>query len=115
LTRAAAVLLLLSACSSEEPKAAQPECTINAFRACETDACRGVQQCVELGEWSECECVVTDASFPEASTDASSDADASSNADASSDADAEALTDASSPDASTDANAEVGADATDSS
>ena len=73
-----AVVVLLSlaiaaSCSSEKaPAEFKPECAINQFRACEpseTDACRGVQQCVEPGLWSVCSCVVLDGSFPEAGPD----------------------------------------------
>jgi hypothetical protein len=59
---------------------------INAFRACETDACRGVEQCVEPGLWGECECVVTDASYAETSADGSEDASTDATADGSPDA-----------------------------
>jgi hypothetical protein len=73
LTRITA-LLLASACSSEEPAPAKPACALNAFRACESEECSGVQQCLEPGFWGSCECVVTDASFPDAPADAATDA-----------------------------------------
>lgn len=86
LTLAVALALPSAGCSSEEPVAAPAECTVNTFRACETDACRGVEQCLEAGEWSACECVVTDASYADAAGDASADASTDASTDASPDA-----------------------------
>ncbi len=68
-----ALALLLGACEPAQPPQAKAECNPNAFRACELDACRGVQQCLESSKWGECECTITDATFPEAATDAGSD------------------------------------------
>jgi hypothetical protein len=68
-----ALALLLGACERTQPPAAEPECNPNAFRACELDACRGVQQCLEQAKWSDCDCIITDATFPEAAADAPSE------------------------------------------
>lgn len=67
------VVLALGACSAEpaEPSFV-PECSVNQFRACETEECRGAQQCVEPGRWDRCFCTVLDASYPEPK-DAASD------------------------------------------
>ncbi|MBK7580851.1 MAG: hypothetical protein IPI67_11655 [Myxococcales bacterium] len=101
--RVAALLWLCAAvacvaCTAEPAATAEPECTPNQFRACETDACRGVQQCVDPGRWSHCFCTVLDASYAEASDGTTEtgpaldagDADASVNADATADAAADA-------------------------
>ncbi|GMV12785.1 MAG: hypothetical protein HS104_04980 [Polyangiaceae bacterium] len=71
------VVLVLGACSAE-PAAPSfvPECNVNQFRACETEECRGAQQCVEPGLWDRCFCTVLDASYPKPK-DADSDADGS--------------------------------------
>jgi len=77
---------LVGACSSEsEPEAVEPECTPMQFRACESDACSGVEQCDEAGFWGACNCTVLDASYADGSADAASEA---------SDAPAEAMADA---------------------
>jgi hypothetical protein len=94
LTRAFGLLSLLVGCESDPEPKFEPECTLNAFRACLTDACRGVEQCAPPGVWSECACTVTDATFPEASPlDAAHDADATS-IDADADADGSSVADA---------------------
>lgn len=67
----------LWACSAEplvEPFV--PQCNVNQFRACQTEDCRGAQQCVEPGHWDRCFCTVLDASVvtkPDASADAAGD------------------------------------------
>ncbi len=64
-------IALVGGCESEPVAAPAPECTPNSFRACETDAdCRGVQQCVEPGNWSICSCALIDGSFADAAPDA---------------------------------------------
>jgi hypothetical protein len=70
----AALGALLVCCEQAEPRVVEPECSENAFRACELEACRGVQQCLPPGAWGTCSCAITDAAFPEAATDAASDA-----------------------------------------
>jgi len=67
-----ALLLALTVACSSSPEAEGPaaECTPIQFRACETDACTGVQQCVEPGRWTHCSCTVLDASYADAPTDA---------------------------------------------
>ncbi|MBI3204339.1 MAG: hypothetical protein HYZ29_22570 [Myxococcales bacterium] len=68
--------LLLGGCSAEpaQPSLEAP-CTVNQFRACETEHCRGAQQCVEPGAWSRCFCTVLDGSYPNLpdASDAASD------------------------------------------
>lgn len=58
--------LVVAGCSAEPaPATLEPECTVNQFRACETEHCRGAQQCVEPGAWSRCFCTVLDAAAPQ--------------------------------------------------
>lgn len=66
----------LCACAEDplEPSF-EPECTVNSFRACETDECKGAQQCMEPGYWDPCFCTVIDASYPPPN-DAGLDSDA---------------------------------------
>ena len=60
-----------NACESEhQPALSKHECTTNHFRACDGGGCRGVQQCVDPGFWSECDCVVGDASYADNGSDA---------------------------------------------
>jgi hypothetical protein len=95
LSFALALLGLLVGCERSEPPEFVPECTPNAFRACQLDECRGVQQCADPGIWSECSCTVTDATFPESSVDAhGGDAQSDAASDASSDAQGDAADDA---------------------
>ncbi|HMR08296.1 MAG TPA: hypothetical protein PKA88_21090 [Polyangiaceae bacterium] len=109
---------LLAACAQESAPEPPPQvCAPLAFRSCDTDACRGVQQCASSGlRYSSCACVVTDAGYadapdvgldadPDATADASPDADP----DATGDADADASSDAQdAPDGSVDAGADAG-------
>jgi len=78
LRRLAPLLFLATSCSSAPVEPGfEPECTVNQFRACETDSCRGAQQCVGPGLWDRCFCTVLDASGPppeDATTEAASDA-----------------------------------------
>lgn len=53
----------VAACSEEVDPGAEPECTGVKFRACETDACTGFQQCLSSGRFGPCSCNVTDASY----------------------------------------------------
>lgn len=68
--RRGAVLWLalgLGACSAEVSRIeSAPECKLNRFRACPTDACVGYQECVSPGVWSECSCNVMDAAYADA-------------------------------------------------
>ena len=98
-------MLLLVACEPAAEPSIPVECNPNAFRACETDACRGVEQCSEAGAWTSCACTVTDASFPEAATpdvvnDISIDAPSDAGLDASSDASSDVSSDADAADGS---------------
>jgi hypothetical protein len=62
-----ALLGLSVSCSDSTSKEApRAECKPNQFRACESDACPGVQQCVDWGYWSDCSCTVLDASYADA-------------------------------------------------
>jgi hypothetical protein len=70
-----ALAALLVSCEQPEPAPFTPECKLNAFRACELEACRGVEQCLPPGLWSACACTITDASFPEAAPAADAGAD----------------------------------------
>ncbi len=79
------VVCLAAACSET---AAEPEtaCAPNQFRACETDACHGVQQCSADGRgFSACSCTILDGGYPPG--DAAADADSAAEA---GDAEAEA-------------------------
>jgi hypothetical protein len=69
---AAAVLI---GCASEpELEAVEAaECRPVSFRACRADACRGVQQCLESGSWSSCQCTLTDSSTPDRAGNSSTD------------------------------------------
>ena len=100
---------LLAACAQESAPEPPPQvCAPLAFRSCDTDACRGVQQCASSGlRYSSCACVVTDAGYadaPDVGPDVGPDADPDANADASPDAD---------PDATGDADADASSDAQD--
>jgi hypothetical protein len=104
-----------ASCSNEQaaPKF-EPECTVNQFRACQTDACRGAQQCVEPGLWSACSCVVLDASYPDVLLEAGDSASEASEAGAEAGPDALLDGDADSTlDADLDAPADSEADASD--
>jgi hypothetical protein len=69
--------VLFAACTAEHSTAAPTEeCRPFQFRACQTDACRGVEQCLDPGYWSQCDCVIVDASYGDAPADGGqSDAD----------------------------------------
>jgi hypothetical protein len=55
--------VLLVACHSEPRH--EPACTPGAFRACAHPCGRGVEQCLESGmAWTQCACVILDASLP---------------------------------------------------
>ena len=88
-----AALLCLAACAeTAEPTRAPQVCEPLSFRACDTDACRAVEQCKENGlSYGPCSCVITDASYADAPDvrvlDAATEGDASSQ-DATPDADA---------------------------
>jgi hypothetical protein len=82
-------LALATACASEhEPALTKRECVPNQFRACHADVCKGVEQCVDPGYWSGCDCVVGDAGFAESGLDADADAPDDVAGDAGDDADA---------------------------
>ncbi len=88
-----AALLCLAACAeTAEPTRAPQVCEPLSFRACDTDACRAVEQCKESGlSYSPCTCVITDAGYADAPdlgvSDAAAENDAS-NDDAKPDVDA---------------------------
>ena len=89
--------LIVCACQSEQvTKPFEPECTVNAFRACELDACKGVQQCADPGVWNPCDCTIVDAAYADAAPDVSADAapDVSDAADATDATDASDASDA---------------------
>jgi hypothetical protein len=73
--RRAAIMLLLAAvlaalphCKDGPTPVALTECRPNAFRSCDAECGRGVQQCLEPGVWSACACVLLDAGRPDSRT-----------------------------------------------
>jgi hypothetical protein len=69
------LVVCLAAACSETAAEPEPACAANQFRACETDACRGVQQCNAEGSgYSACSCTILDGGYPP--SDAAADADA---------------------------------------
>lgn len=82
----AGLLSVCAACQAEPASAPEPECSLNAFRACVADGCRGVQQCVEPGRWSACDCTVGDASYADVASEAAADAGSDAATDAAMDA-----------------------------
>lgn len=79
------VATVLGACSDDsEPASPAPECGGLSFRACETDACVGSQQCQPNGRYGPCSCNVSDASYVDSSDGGSAPSDGGADSDAAS-------------------------------
>ena len=103
-----ALLAVVGACSSETPTEQPLACQPLQFRACETDACRGVQQCAQDGTgFGACACTVLDAGITpkDAATDGAVDAATDGADDAATDGADDAATDG-----ADDASADVSSD-----